>query len=83
MNLPTILVGLVVAALLGLAIRYLVRNGACAACEDKGACQAARKAGDASFSSACSSSSCNAKCPAASFDYDEWKAALTAQKTSI
>lgn len=44
MNLPTIFIGLMIAALFVLAIRYLVRNGMCAACEDKKACRAAKKA---------------------------------------
>ena len=43
MNAATIVIGLVEAALLGLAIRYLVKNGACAACGDREACEAARK----------------------------------------
>mgnify|MGYP000960409335 CR=1 FL=1 len=40
MNLPTLIIALIVAALLGLAIRYLVRHGACAACEMGGTCSA-------------------------------------------
>lgn len=56
MNLPTILIGLVVLALLGLAIRYLVKNGMCAACEDKAACQAAKKAGEVSLPPGCGGS---------------------------
>jgi hypothetical protein len=54
MNIPTILIGLVVAGLLALAIRYLVKNGMCAACEDKEACQAAKKAAGYSVPSGCS-----------------------------
>ena len=54
MNLPTILISLVIATLFVLAIRYLRRNGMCAACEDKGACQAAKKANGAANSSGCS-----------------------------
>jgi hypothetical protein len=53
MNLPTILIALAVAALLGMAVRYLVKNGMCAACEDKSACQAAKKAGGPDLSSGC------------------------------
>ncbi|KLU63599.1 hypothetical protein CEB3_c00280 [Peptococcaceae bacterium CEB3] len=48
MNLPTILIGFVVAALLGLAIRYILKNGACAACEAKGACHSAKTGSDIS-----------------------------------
>ncbi|MCI1956600.1 MAG: hypothetical protein LKJ21_09545 [Oscillospiraceae bacterium] len=44
MNLASILVTVVVAALLGLAIRYLAKHGMCAACEDRDACRNALKA---------------------------------------
>ncbi len=72
MNLPTILIGLAVATLLGLAIRYLVKNGMCAACEDKTACQAAKKAGGPDLSSAC-----GGKCSACRYYEAELKAAAT------
>ncbi|MDQ7093751.1 hypothetical protein REC12_09120 [Desulfosporosinus sp. PR] len=52
MNLPTILLGLGVAVLLTLAIRYLVKNGTCAACEAKGACHSA-KVGSSDMSLGC------------------------------
>lgn len=70
MNLPTILIGLIVAALLGLAIRYLVKNGMCAACEDRAACQAAKKAGSPD-----STSGCGGKCSSCRYYEAELKAA--------
>lgn len=80
MNLPTILIGLAVAGLLGLAIRYLAKNGACAACEDKTACEAARKAGSSELPGACGS--CSGKCPVHGlYEYEQMKVAA-AKKTS-
>lgn len=69
MNLPTILIGLVLAALLGLAVRYLIKNGACAACEDKAACQAARKE-----ASSGGLSGCGGKCSSCRYHEAELKA---------
>lgn len=68
MNWPTILIGLAIAALLVLAIRYLAKHGLCAACEDKAACQAAKKAG-ADFSAGC-----GGKCAACRYYEYEQKA---------
>jgi hypothetical protein len=53
MNLPTISIGLVIAALLALAIRYVVKHGVCAACEDREACQAANAGGGSGFPPGC------------------------------
>ncbi|QAT49266.1 FeoB-associated Cys-rich membrane protein [Caproiciproducens sp. NJN-50] len=39
MSLGTILVTAVIAVLLGLAVRYLARNGACSACSDAKSCR--------------------------------------------
>lgn len=39
MNAATILIAAAIAALLLLAVRYLVKNGPCAACEMRGACR--------------------------------------------
>ena len=69
MNLSTILIALSIAALLVFAIRYLVKNGMCAACEDRAACEAAKKAG-VSDSSSC----CSGKCSACKYYEYELKA---------
>lgn len=53
MNLATILILLPLAAFVGLAIRYLTKNGMCAACENKGACRAAKKPDRSGLPSGC------------------------------
>lgn len=58
MNLPTILIGSIIAALFILAVRYVVKNGACAACEDREACQAAKKSDGADFYLNCGGKKC-------------------------
>ena len=70
MNGATIFLGLIIAALFVLAVRYLVKNGMCAACEDKAACQAAKKAGAPDLSSAC-----GGKCASCRYYEQELKAA--------
>lgn len=45
MNFATILVTAAIAALLVLAVRYLVKNGVCAACVDAKSCRSAASAG--------------------------------------
>ncbi|WP_434511051.1 hypothetical protein [Desulfitobacterium sp. AusDCA] len=59
MNLSTALIGLVVAAFLGLAIRYIVKNGTCAACEAKGACHSAGASLDISTGCGVSCTGCH------------------------
>jgi hypothetical protein len=78
MNLPTVLIGLVVAALLGLAIRYLAKNGMCAACEDKKACQAAKKAGGSSVASGC-----GGKCSSCQYYEAELKASAAKHQAGV
>jgi microcystin degradation protein MlrC len=78
MNLPTILIGLVVAALLGLAIRYLVKNGMCATCEDRAACQAASKGSGASLSV-----DCGGQCSGCQFHDAELRAATLERATRL
>lgn len=67
MNLPTILIGLVVIALFTLAIRFITKNGACAACEAQGACHSAGNGADAS-------SGCGGKCSSCQYHEYELKA---------
>lgn len=67
--LPTILIGLAVAGLLFLAIRYVVKNGACAACESKEACHAAKNGADFNNPSGCSG-----KCSSCRYYESEMKA---------
>ena len=43
MNVATIIIALIIVALLALAVYYLMRNGACAACELQDACRVAYK----------------------------------------
>lgn len=71
MNLPTIVIALVVAALLGLAIRYIVKHGACSVCESGGACSAA-KTSDAS-------AGCGGKCAACQYYAYEQQLAAAAK----
>jgi hypothetical protein len=78
MNLPTILIGLVVAGLLVLAIRYLLKNGLCAACEDKAACQAAKKAGGPGLSSGC-----GGKCASCKYYEAELKAEAVKHRAGV
>lgn len=79
MNLSTILIGTVIAALLALAVRYLVKNGMCAACEDRAACQAAKKAatagGTAPENGGADSAGCGGKCSACRYYEMELRAA--------
>lgn len=68
MNVPTVLIGLVVIALFALAIRFISKNGACAACEAQGACHSAGKEAD-------TSSNCGGKCSSCQYYEYELKAA--------
>lgn len=68
MNIPTILLSAAVAAMLVFAIRYLVKNGMCAACEDREACQGSKKAGG-------NSAGCGGKCSSCRYYEAEQKAA--------
>jgi hypothetical protein len=70
MNVSTILIGLVVAGLLMFAIRYLIKNGMCAVCENKSACQTAKKA-----ASSGTPSECGGKCSSCKYHEAELKAA--------
>lgn len=55
MNFATVLVAAAIAALLALAVRYLVKNGACAACADAKSCRSAASAApDAGCGHGCS-----------------------------
>ena len=45
MNLPTILISLVIASLLVLAVRFIVRHGVCEACDMQDACRTSKNAG--------------------------------------
>jgi hypothetical protein len=78
MNIPTIVIGFIIAALLFFAIRYLVKNGMCAACEDKSACEAAKKAGLPG-----PASSCGGKCSSCQYYEQELKAAAAKHSANI
>lgn len=71
MNFATILIVLILAALVGLAVRYLVKNGPCAACENRAACRAAKKAEGKP------SAGCEGNCSACRFYETEKKARQT------
>jgi hypothetical protein len=77
MNLPTILIGLIIAVLFVLAVRYLVKNGTCAACEDKEACQAAKK-----MAAAGPAHGCGGMCASCRYYEYELKALPAKQQTS-
>lgn len=49
MNLPTVLIALVIAALFVLAVRFVAKHGVCDACDLKGSCRTAKKTGGGSF----------------------------------
>jgi len=76
MNAATILISLIVAALLVLAVRYLIKNGMCVACEDKEACQAAKKTNGVDLSYGC-----DGKCASCRHYEHELKASLTKHQT--
>lgn len=75
MNLPTVIITLAVAALLGLAIRYMVKNGACAACGMSESCTSHKKGG------AAASAGCGGKCSACQYyAYEQQLAAAVKAK---
>ncbi len=78
MNVPTIVIGLIIATLLFFAIRYLVKNGMCAACEDKEACRDAKKAGVPGHSS-----SCGGKCASCQYYEYEMKSAVVKHQAGV
>lgn len=76
MNFATVLIILVLAALVGLAVRYLKKHGMCAACENRAACRAARKAGGVgSNDNGQFSSCCGGKCSSCRYYESEQAAA--------
>lgn len=77
MNIATFLIALIIATLFVLAIRYLAKNGMCAACEDKKACHSAKEAGDPGLSSAC-----GGKCSSCRYEAQELKAAADRHQTN-
>ena len=76
MNFATVLIVLVLAACLVLAVRYLAKNGMCAACEDRGACRAAQSASDSR------QTGCGGKCSSCRYHELE-KAAAAKHQTGI
>ncbi|WP_407313168.1 hypothetical protein [Desulfosporosinus sp. SB140] len=64
MNLPTILLGVVLVMLFALAIRFLVKNGSCSVCVEKGNCHSS-KASDVSAGCGGHCSGCHS-CPSSS-----------------
>ena len=75
MNLPTVIIALAVAALLGLAIRYLVKNGACAACGLNESCSKSHKGHSTA------SAECGGKCSACQYyTYEQQLAAAAKAK---
>ena len=77
MNFPTILIALAVAALFGLAVRYLAKNGTCAACEDRDACRAAKEDGSPDRLSP----GCGTKCSSCQYYEYERKASAKKRRT--
>ncbi|SHH99282.1 hypothetical protein SAMN02745823_01825 [Sporobacter termitidis DSM 10068] len=71
MSIPTIIISIVLLGLFSQAIRFLVKNGACAACAEKGACHSAGE--DAA------SSACGGNCSACRYRESELKAAAKHQ----
>ena len=53
MNLPTILIGLIIVALLVFDIRYLVKNGMCSVCETKETCRLRKSTGCSGYCAEC------------------------------
>lgn len=75
MNFATVCIVLILAVLLGLAVRYLVKNGMCAACEDRDACKSAHKADGAGLPAGC-----GGKCSSCRY-YELEKQAAAAKQT--
>lgn len=75
MNFATALIGLVIAALLVLAVRYLVRNGMCAGCDMSGSCSRAKKA------SAAAAHGCSGSCEGCAYHEAEMKVAAARRQT--
>lgn len=78
MNAATIIICAVLAALFALAIRYVIKNGTCVGCSEKGACHAGQNAGGTGLPS-----ECGGKCSSCQYYEAELKAAAAKHQGGI